>query len=131
MVRSAWVKPMTLVQKFEANEAVAAETCWYVECEGNYTGELLAHGACKKKGNYTFKDTDGNGMNDTMYLHVTAISVYECPIYTDAEHNNRLDIETYDPQPGQTLWWTHKVWPSTYKHKGTVQLVDASNPNFS
>lgn len=129
MVRATWVKPMTLVQKFEANEAVAAETCWYVECEGNYTGQLLAHGACGKKGNYTFKDTDGNGINDTMYFEWGG--KFECPIYTDAEHNNRLDIETYDPQAGQTLWWTHKILTTTYKHRGTVQLVDASNPNFS
>lgn len=35
MVREAWVKPMTLVQKFEANEAIAAEPCWDVICKSN------------------------------------------------------------------------------------------------
>lgn len=33
MVRATWVKPMTLVQKFEANEAVAASGCLVVKCE--------------------------------------------------------------------------------------------------
>lgn len=39
MVRSAWVKPMTLVQKFEANEAVAAEGCYQVVCESKRYGD--------------------------------------------------------------------------------------------
>ena len=33
MVRSAWVKPMTLVQKFEANEAIAA--CLQIKCNSD------------------------------------------------------------------------------------------------
>lgn len=37
MVRAAWVKPMTLVQKFEANEAVTA--CLQVVCQSNRYGE--------------------------------------------------------------------------------------------
>lgn len=32
MGRKTWVKPMTLVQQFEANEAVAAEQCYGVAC---------------------------------------------------------------------------------------------------
>lgn len=36
MVRAAWVKPMTLVQKFEANEAVTA--CLQVVCESKRYG---------------------------------------------------------------------------------------------
>lgn len=32
MGRKTWVKPMTLVQKFEANEAVAAQSCLLVAC---------------------------------------------------------------------------------------------------
>lgn len=37
MFRSAWVKPMTLVQKFEANEAVTA--CLQVTCKSDTYGE--------------------------------------------------------------------------------------------
>ena len=33
MAKKTWVKPMTLVQKFEANETVAAANCWAVACE--------------------------------------------------------------------------------------------------
>lgn len=37
MGRKTWVKPMTLVQKFEANEAVAAEQCFQVVCQSQTT----------------------------------------------------------------------------------------------
>ncbi len=38
MVRSAWVKPMTLVQKFEANESIAA--CYEIVCESDREGKV-------------------------------------------------------------------------------------------
>ena len=38
MGKKAWVKPVTLVQKFEANEPCAADPCWRVTCEWTGTG---------------------------------------------------------------------------------------------
>lgn len=38
MERKTWVKPMTLVQKFEANEAVAADQCFEISCGSNTRG---------------------------------------------------------------------------------------------
>lgn len=35
MGRTTWVKPMTLLQKFEANEPVAADQCFEIECRSN------------------------------------------------------------------------------------------------
>lgn len=39
MGRTTWVKPMTLVQKFEANEAVTA--CMQVVCQSDTRGEYI------------------------------------------------------------------------------------------
>lgn len=35
MKRKTWVMPMTLVQKFEANETVAAAQCYSIACKNN------------------------------------------------------------------------------------------------
>lgn len=35
MGRKTWVKPMTMVQKFEANEPVAASACFQVACKSD------------------------------------------------------------------------------------------------
>lgn len=43
MVRATWVKPMTLVQKFEANEAVTA--CLQIVCQSDtYCSGQIHHG---------------------------------------------------------------------------------------
>lgn len=41
MGRKTWVKPMTLVQKFEANEAVAATTCFQIACQSDTKAGML------------------------------------------------------------------------------------------
>lgn len=37
MERKTWAKPMTLVQKFEANETVAANSCFLIACKSDAT----------------------------------------------------------------------------------------------
>lgn len=64
MVRAAWVKPMTLVQKFEANETVAANTqCFLIGCESNASSSQgpgsPEFGWNKEEGSYTSYDIFG------------------------------------------------------------------------
>lgn len=55
MGRTTWVKPMTLVQKFEANEPVAATgLCFEIECESDTRGG--AFGSIKGETNHPEED---------------------------------------------------------------------------
>lgn len=56
MGRTTWVKPMTFVQKFEANEPVAASQCFEIECESDTRGG--AGGSIKGSTNHP-ADLDG------------------------------------------------------------------------
>lgn len=60
MVREAWVKPMTLVQKFEANEAVTA--CLQVACKSGTYGEYQWYGGIEVKGK-TYHPAELDGQN--------------------------------------------------------------------
>lgn len=73
MGRKTWVKPMTLVQKFEANEAVAATQCYEIACESdvNYWNQGLSDpikinaprfGWCSNEG-FSNGDNAGKGRN--------------------------------------------------------------------
>lgn len=60
MGRKTWVKPMTLVQKFEANEPVAAGNCYSIICESTFKWNHQDSSApnpnawSAKEGNYTY-----------------------------------------------------------------------------
>lgn len=70
MVRATWVKPMTLVQKFEANEAVAAEACLQISCDMQTYGILVTP---YLSGTDTHPLVDGeNPWNRSENLYVTA-----------------------------------------------------------
>lgn len=127
MVRATWVKPMTLVQKFEANEAVAANQCWYLICE---RGGTAGHTACDNRGNYHYYDDNDNGIIDRVQLQVAA-NKYDLTFYTTDSYENSVNLEELDPKAGQTLYWTNKIWPVTYYHRGVLQATNADNPNFS
>lgn len=51
MGRKTWVKPMTLVQKFEANEPVAASQCYEIACGSNVVYAYDFWDPFKKAGN--------------------------------------------------------------------------------
>lgn len=59
MGRTTWVKPMTLVQKFEANEPVAAAECYEIACESTVKYDFGAA--------ITNKDIPYNGPNGMMW----------------------------------------------------------------
>lgn len=135
MGKKTWVKPVTLVQKFEANESVAADPCWHVTCEWTGTG----HGFCNNQDNYRFLDDDDNGKADRMQVnHKVVLDYwYDCEFFTDDSFETSLgkNLEEIDIKPGQVVFFTNyegSQWtPIRYNHKGTVYLDDISHSNHS
>ena len=127
MEKKAWVKPVTLVQKFEANEPCAAEPCWRVTCEWSGIG----HFYCHDEGNYRFLDGDENGKVDRMQnKHASLWS--DCEFYSDEnfEHSLGKNLEEIDVEPGQVIYYNTE-YGLGYHHKGTVYIDDLSHPNRS
>lgn len=132
MGKKAWVKPVTLVQKFEANEPCAADPCWRVTCEW----EGIGHGFCDNPENYRFQDDDNDGKADRMQIyHKTwAIQPWQnCEFFTDGSFKTSLgtDLEKMDIKPGQVVFFTNYDGITPYNHSGEVYAVDPSRPNRS
>lgn len=139
MGRTTWVKPMTLVQEFEANEAVAATQCWRVKCDRKLTyswwdGSLLrteTHNPCRNIDNQWLYDEDGDGKPDKM---IELGHDRECTIYADENYTQLLPLGEIDPTSGMTIYWTNKLTDHTlvvYHHKGTIQQASEEHPNRS
>lgn len=145
MVRATWVKPMTLVQKFEANEAVAA--CMQITCESDtylgyqfpkyvvmgYTyhpaeldGEnpwgrdewLGVSGADDwRHSNHSCKDPNNSGVTISNDGQISLASDCELALHVDIDNDGLADI-------GERIYWREdeKSGLYTYKfnHWGTV-----------
>lgn len=147
MEKKAWVKPMTFVQQFEANESVAADTqCWNVFCQRAYEHNIgLIDGwydppgwapaqqhkkdVCGTLTNQVLRDTDGDGVVDQMLEYGNGTK--ECTLYTDESYSTVMSPADVDPNSGNIIYWTNEELGTTYLHKGVPQLADASHPNRS
>lgn len=134
MGRTTWVKPMTLVQKFEANEPVAADTqCWYVACEYKWGAPglggdgLEAHTDCHDASNQVLIDNTGDGIPDIMKEVNHNV---ECILYSDSSYNNRINPSDIDPTSGATIYWISYLGVP-YHHHGTIQQASTDHPNRS
>lgn len=156
MERKTWVMPMTLVQKFEANESVAATNCWAVGCDTVAANALekssfpqyapsdpahwfpyySEHGAdsCGVSTHQFVRDIDGNGTPDKMYELKNGQEL-ECSVFTDPSYTNPITVSSI--KPGQTIYWTTVMdvggllKRQTWHHQGKVELTYPSHPNRS
>lgn len=155
MERKTWVMPMTLVQKFDANEVVAL--CWGVGCDTELANDKSSydwthpqyhphaplspyrprHGTCGNSSNQYFKDTNGDGAVDALYERAADGTELLCEIYSDASYTNTLSVENV--QPNSTIYWTSSAsaggWPNpdvaTWHHVGTTFDTVPGHPNRS
>ena len=159
MVRSAWVKPMTLVQKFEANEAVA-NNCFLIACESKATnstgsgapGDLWNEG----EGYYSAYDSPfqtgpnkhpsfkhencGTASNNVFNINGGSIEfvqeiggadgLHGVDGWSDEDHNDVIS-------DGDIVYWHSSnlsgPWSAgtRWNHWGTVTAVDPNYPNRS
>ena len=157
MKRTTWVKPMTLVQQFEANEPVAATACWGVGCDTVAANSgwddthpqyhpnnpaQITHayypyhdpGSCGVVSHQFLKDIDGDGSPDKMY-ELKDGEELECTVFSDANYSNQIGVDSI--MPGQTIYWTTVastgrlwLWPTeaTWHHVGTVEATYPGHP---
>lgn len=154
MKRTTWVKPMTLVQQFEANEAVAS-SCWGVGCDtvaaNAWDGDHPQYhphagsdwfpyypnhdpASCGDITHQFLRDIDGNGTADVMY-ELKDGKELECAVYSDSNYTNPISVDSI--KPGMIIYWTTvtdtgKIWPNaeeaTWHHVGTVEATYPSHP---
>lgn len=137
-----WVKPRTEVQKFEANEYVAA--CWGVGCDVNWSNQYeqehdrdfwngVTHDEahCGNSSNQVIFDDNNNGTADRMIETGTdGLGNLNCIIYTDGSYNTIRDVSTV--KIGETIYWTTTAADGrTWNHKGTVFATAEGHPNRS
>ena len=160
MGRTTWVKPMTLVQKFEANEAVAATQCFQVACQSDTT---ISHNGnpgdpCapmqpweKREGNYNlfgwfmgyasfYHDNCLAASNNVFNVENGNIITYideSGGSATEGGFTHWQDVnENKVVDSGDVLYWwnqgnTSAGQPTVWNHWGTVITQDSSRPLHS
>lgn len=138
-MKKKWVAPRVEVQKFEANEYVAA--CWGVACdtraankwERNHWNGTSIHvfWDCGDADHQVLRDTDGNGRADVMIE--TKGDGLTCTIYPNDSFTPGTSIspEMIEPVYGNTIYWTTELNGRIYHHQGKINMEDPSRPNHS
>ena len=137
-----WVKPRTEVQKFEANEYVAA--CWGVGCDVSWSNWYeknhgkdywngVTHDAahCGNSSNQVIFDDNEDGVADRMIETGTdGLGDLVCTIYWDENYSSPRNVSSVGI--GQTIYWTTTAADGrTWNHKGTVFATAEGHPNRS
>ena len=137
----SWVKPRTEVQKFEANEYVAA--CWGVGCDVNWANSYeegqgdISRGVtherahCGNPANQVIKDNNNDKIADEMIETGTdGLGDLDCTIYWDETYSSPRNVSSVGI--GQTIYWTTTAADGrTWNHKGKVFATAEDHPNRS
>lgn len=137
----SWVKPRTEVQKFEANEYVAA--CWGVGCDVSWAncyeeeqgdiGRGVTHeqAHCGNSSNQVIFDDNNDGIADRMIETGTdGLGDLVCTIYWDENYSGPRNVSSVGI--GQTIYWTTTAADGrTWNHKGKVFATAEDHPNRS
>ena len=110
-----WETPRIAVEKFEANEYVAA--CWGVKCdvdwangyewrEGDYSNGVTHDNAhCGSASNQVIFDDNNDGTADRMIETGTdGLGDLECAIYWDGNYQSIRPVSTVEV--GDVIYWT-------------------------
>lgn len=119
MEKRNWVQPMAVVQKFVANEYIAA--CWGVKCDSTekesasvyHRGEF-----CGTGDHYQIKLDDNNVPVSMTETKTDTLGDLPCTIYTDASYTTRRDLSGI--QAGDYIYWTTSAGNRTWHHHGSV-----------
>ena len=136
-----WETPRIAVEKFEANEYVAA--CWGVKCdvdwandyelrEGDYHNGVTHDNAhCGSASNQVIFDDNNDGTADRMIETGTdGLGDLECAIYWDENYRRSRPVSTVEV--GDVIYWTTQAGDGrTWNHKGTVMASTPGHPNRS
>lgn len=135
-----WMKPITEVQDFVANEYVAA--CWGVECvvpqmdiNGDQGVGIHREATCGQKDNQSIREVSEGVFQIAEVNHDMTNRDLVATIYPNGFNNEGVSTITLDQVKslnGKTIYWTTKLTGLvTYRHQGVVQFDDASRTNHS
>lgn len=150
MLKKNWEMPVTVVQKFEPNEYVAA--CWAIACtygiEGKETGinnpnlptglherpdathTMRGDGTgCGHEDNQ-FITENANGSFSVMEINTQGLGNLNTRLTTDSNYWN-LSPSISNVEPGDQIYWTTTSGDRTWYHMGTVSTSDYGHPNRS
>lgn len=136
-----WETPRIAVEKFEANEYVAA--CWGVKCdvvwandyelrEGDYSNGVTHDNAhCGSASNQVIFDDNNDGTADRMIETGTdGLGNLNCTIYWNAEYRQQRPVSSVEVD--DIIYWTTQASDGrTWNHKGTVMASTPGHPNRS
>lgn len=139
-MKKKWVAPRAEVQKFEANEYVAA--CWAVGCDTGAANQWEQDNHewwqikpyhdpndCGVSSHQVLRDTNDDGVIDEMIE--TKRNGLKCSLYLDAGYSQPISPSDVHPDTTPTIYWTTYLWPHTYHHQGKVLGTDPGHPNRS
>lgn len=118
-MKKSWIQPMATVEKFVANEYVAA--CWTVVCDSTETERAgVSHRKqyCGADGHYQI-ELDANGTPISMTeIKTDNLGDLPCTLYTDGTYKTVRNVS--DVKSGEYIYWTTSKGDRTWHHHGPV-----------
>lgn len=117
--KKVWKQPMAVVQKFVANEYVAA--CWSVKC--TKTGVDAANGLHRKEfcgddSHYQIMLDDNSTPVSMTETQTDGLGDLACTLYTDSSYSTPKNIS--EVKYNETLYWTTQYGSQKWLHTGTT-----------
>lgn len=117
--KKMWKQPMAVVQKFTANEYVAA--CWNVVCSvvgvdavgGNHRKQFCGDGT-----HYQIMLDDNSTPVSMTETQTDGMGDLACRLYADASYTAPKNIA--EVKYNETLYWTTQYEGQTWRHQGTT-----------
>lgn len=117
--KKMWKQPMAVVQKFAANEYVAA--CWNVTCSftgWDEVGGLHRQEFCGDGTHYQIMLDDNSTPISMTETQTDGMGDLACTLYADESYTTPKDISTV--KYNETLYWTTQYEGQTWRHVGTT-----------
>lgn len=117
--KKMWQQPMAVVQKFTANEYVAA--CWSVACSVtgyDEVGGLHRSEFCGNGTHYQIMLDDNSTPMSMTETQTDNMGDLACTLYTDGSYSTLKNIQ--DVKYNETLYWTTEYYGQTWRHEGTT-----------
>ena len=122
MEMRTWEQPLATVEKFIANEYVAA--CWGVKCDVVGDDPVKADGVthraqfCGDPEHYQIHLNDSNIPDSMTEIKTDNLGDLPCTLYTDESYSTVKDISTV--KATDYIYWTTSSGNRTWHHHGPV-----------
>ncbi len=123
---NTWTMPRAVVEKFVANEYIAA--CWTLRCEVMGSSASVADkfndkethrlAFCGQEDHYAIHLDDNGTPTDMIEIRTDNLGDLPCQVYTDDSYSAVRAIA--DVSEGEYIYWTTTSGSRVWHHAGTV-----------